>query len=270
MPAVLIAPRPPAEAEYRLTLLDVGQGLAAVVRTLDRVLVFDTGARFGPDFDAGEAVLVPYLRHFGIRAVDMLVLSHGDNDHIGGAATLASALPVERVLTSVVDKITWTPAEPCTAGSSWTWNGVAFTFLHPGAASGFRGNDASCVLQVDNGNGRVLLTGDIQARAEAALVRDLAGQLSAHVIVAPHHGSKTSSTPAFVAAVHPDYVLFPSGYRNRWGFPHPEVVERYRALGTRRYNSADHGAITYEIPAAGGIRDPETYRQRRHRYWHDS
>jgi competence protein ComEC len=269
-PALLIAPAPKAEGEFELTLLDVGQGLAAAVTTREHTLVFDTGARFGPDFDAGAAVLIPYLRHDGVRTVDLLILSHGDNDHIGGADSLAGAIGVGRVLSSVPEKIRQWPADRCVAGASWNWDGVSFRLLNPSPADGFSGNDASCVLLIDNGNGRALLTADIQAGAEAALVRRYADGLRAAILVAPHHGSKTSSTPAFVAAVGPRYVLFPAGYRNRWGFPHPKVVERYAATGAHLYSSAEHGAISVRVPRTGGVPSPVTYRQERARYWHES
>jgi competence protein ComEC len=269
-PAFLLAPAPPAEGGFVFTLLDVGQGLAAVVRTHGHVVVFDTGARFGPEFDAGAAVVVPYLRHLGIRRVDLLVLSHGDNDHVGGAESLAGALRIDRVTTSAPHKVSWTRAARCRAGDGWSWDGVRFELLHPPAEEAFEGNDASCVLRVGNAGGRVLLTGDIQAAAELALVRRYGGDgLGAHILVAPHHGSKTSSTPAFVAAVHPDYVVFPVGYRNRWGFPRPEVLGRYRARHVRAFDTAEHGAIVFEVPAAGGVGPPVSYRRLRARYWHE-
>jgi competence protein ComEC len=268
LPALLLAPPAPAEGEFSLTLLDVGQGLAAVVRTREHVLVYDTGARFTPGFDAGSAVVLPYLRHQGIHTIDTLVISHDDIDHAGGAASLAGAIGVGRVIAGMPDAVSEWRAEACVDADAWTWNGVHFEVLHPARDAGLRGNDASCVVRVSNGGAAALLTGDIEARAEAMVLRARAADLRADILVAPHHGSRTSSRDAFIAAVDPADVLFPAGYRNRFNHPHPEVVGRYRARGARLYFSAEHGAIMYTIPAAGHYGAPVTWRQRRARYWH--
>jgi competence protein ComEC len=268
LPALLLAPPAPAEGEFRLMLLDVGQGLSVVMRTRDHVLVYDTGARFTPTFDAGGAVVLPYLSHQGITAIDTLVISHDDNDHIGGAASLAAAIGVGRVVSGTPDAVPWWPVEACVAGDAWVWNRVHFEILHPGPGAGLRGNDASCVLRVSNGAGTVLLTGDIEARAEAMLLRSQRDRLAADILVAPHHGSRTSSLQSFLDAVDASDVLIPAGRLNRWNHPHPEVVARYRALGARIYTSADHGAISYTIPVDGEFDAPLTWRGKRARYWH--
>ncbi len=269
LPALLIAPQAPADGEFRLTLLDVGQGLAAVVQTRDHILLYDTGARFTPNFDAGGAVVLPYLRHQGLRAIDSLVISHGDNDHIGGAASLAGAIAVGRVIAGEPDAVTWWPAAPCVEGDWWAWDGVVFEILYPLHGSRLRGNDASCVLRITNGTTTVLLTGDIEARAELLVLGERAPDLAADILVAPHHGSRSSSRPAFVDAVAPADVLFPAGHRNRWNHPHPEVVARYRERGARSWLTATHGAIVFDIPAAGPYGPPLTWRQQRARYWHE-
>ncbi len=268
LPAFLIAPLPPGPGEFRVTLLDVGQGLATVVQTRHRLLLYDTGARFTPDFDAGGAVVLPYLRHQGLRAIDTLVISHGDNDHIGGAASLAGAIAVGRVIAGEPDAVTWWPVQSCVAGDRWRWDGVLFEVLYPPADHALRGNDASCVLRISNRAATVLLTGDIEARAEAWLVRTHGAALRADILVAPHHGSRTSSRPAFIEAVAPSEVLIPAGYRNRWNHPHPEVVERYLAGGAEIRVSATHGAISYDFPASGRLSAPVSWRQQRARYWH--
>jgi competence protein ComEC len=259
-------PRPPPGTAW-FTMLDVGQGMAAVIRTHRHTLIYDTGPRFGPDFDTGDAVVAPFLLAHAIRRVDILVISHGDNDHRGGAASLDRRVPVYRLLTSVPRQIDWRYATPCVAGQDWEWDGVRFRMLYPPADTLARGNDASCVLQVETPDGgRLLLPGDIEAGAEHALVRSLGETLRSHILVAPHHGSRTSSTAAFVQAVAPEVVLFPVGYRNRYGFPHPTVTARYRNLGVRMFSSAEAGAIHIQLGAHG--REPVLERQRARRYWH--
>ncbi len=269
LPALLVAPARPAAGELWFTLLDVGQGLAAVARTRNHVLVYDTGPGFSADFDAGSAVVLPYLRYYGLRRIDTLVIGHGDNDHIGGAAALSGAIGVGRVLTSVPERVPWWPAEYCQRGQHWEWDGVRFEVLSPGTEVESRGNNASCVLRIGNASGAVLLTGDIEARAEARLLRADPDGLAADVLVAPHHGSKTSSTLPFIAQVGARYVLFPVGYRNRWGFPHPTVVERYRDTDALMFSSAEHGALTVRFPTAGAMVPPAAYRNEFPRYWQD-
>lgn len=258
-----VAPRP-SPGEVWLTLLDVGQGLATVVETARHTLVYDTGPRFGTGFDTGEAVVDPFLRARGIRRIDTLVVSHGDLDHIGGARSLTNAWPVTRLLTGVPDKLDWTASEACQRGQSWEWDGVNFEVLHPPRAVG--GNDGSCVLRIAAPGGAFLLTGDIEARTEAELVA-AGAPLRARVLVVPHHGSKTSSTDAFIDAVAPELALFPVGYRNRYRLPHPAVVERYRARGIPLMDSARDGAVTVRL-AVDGTLQTEAWREQGRRYFH--
>jgi len=280
LPLFFHKPARPPEGAVWFTLLDVGQGLAAVVQTRDHVLVYDTGPRYSARFDTGAAVVVPFLRSQGIRRVDRLLLGHGDNDHIGGAASLLRALPVGEVLSSVPGKVETrvlasleekggpVSAAFCRAGHSWQWNEVVFDILHPPADGGLRGNDASCVLKVSAGKWAVLLSGDIERRAEAVLVRRHGDALAAQVLVAPHHGSRTSSGAAFIDAVAPAYVLFPVGYRNRYGLPAREVLTRYRLRGVTTLDSARHGAIRFVLDARQGLSSPLAYRDAARRYWH--
>ena len=263
------SPRPePGEAWF--TLLDVGQGLAAVVRTERRVLVFDTGPRFSAGFDTGAAVLVPFLRRQGLSRLDMLVISHADNDHIGGAESLLRALPARRVLSSRPDRLPGHPAEACRQGMQWQWDGVDFAFLHPGGkAAGRAGNDASCVLRVRAGGKTLLLPGDIEAGAERQLLARYAGRLRADILVAPHHGSRTSSSPAFARAVAPRHVLFAVGYRNRYRFPHADVSGRYRRLHALAWDSARHGALLFRLEPGRPLAAPVAWRVQAARYWHN-
>ncbi|NIP74297.1 MAG: DNA internalization-related competence protein ComEC/Rec2 [Gammaproteobacteria bacterium] len=268
LPALLVRPPAPPPGTARLCQLDVGQGLAVVVRTHRHVLVYDTGARFSPRFDAGSAVVAPYLRSQGVRRIDRLVLTHGDNDHIGGLQGLTARTKVSDWLAGEPEAVRGVPARACRAGESWRWDGVSFSVLHPSPEDdGLHGNDRSCVLRVDAGGAAALLTGDIQAPVERRLLGRSPGALAADVLVAPHHGSNTSSTPGFVSAVRPRYVLFAVGYRNHYGFPRPRVVARYRALGARVLDSARHGALCLLLDSGQGVRDLRSYRREGRRYW---
>lgn len=262
LPMLLIRPAAPAPGEVWFTLLDVGQGLAAVARTERHVLVFDTGPRFSARFDTGSAVVAPYLRHSGVEVIDTLIVSHGDNDHIGGAESLLASFPARRVLSSVPERLP--DAEHCQAGETWQWDGVEFTILNPDNVSK-PGNNASCVLKVVSRHGSILLTGDIESEAEGFLVRHRRETLSSKVLVVPHHGSKTSSTQAFIGAIAPELALLPVGYRSRFGHPHPEVVERYGEHGIRLLDSVKQGAITLRLRAEG--MEISGYRQEHKRYW---
>lgn len=268
-PMVMVSPARPSAGEVWFTLLDVGQGLAAVVETADHTLVFDTGPATGERFDAGSAVVLPYLRQAGIHRIDTLIVSHGDMDHRGGAAAILSQGEVGRLLTSVPDKIPWKRgvAEPCRAGQQWQWDGVRFEILYPFPAQTDQGNDASCVLRVATARHAVLLPGDIEKRSERRLVTRATAQLAADILVAPHHGSNTSSTTAFLEAVRPRYVLFAVGYRNRYGFPKPAVTARYAAEGVVLLDSAHAGAIRFRLDASPLLAAPERYRPASRRYW---
>jgi len=273
LPALLITPSRPDPGEVHFTLLDAGQGLAAVVQTRNHLLVYDTGPRFSADFDAGEAVLIPFLRQQGLTAIDRLIIGHGDNDHIGGADSLQRQIPVRQVLSSVPDKIHWTRAELCRDQQRWQWDGVDFEMIHPTAARAWQGNNASCVLRISNGKHSILLSGDIEAFAEHHLMATRAELLAADILVIPHHGSKTSSTPAFIKAVDPSYALFPVGYRNRYHFPQPEVLQRYVAHGSRIFRTDVNGAIMIRLSPGGGMisrqsRDQASHFWQRHPRFH--
>lgn len=264
LPAIFWRPERPGPGEAWLTLLDVGQGLAAVVETEGHTLVYDAGPRFGPSFDAGEAVVGPFLRHRGVKALDLLIVSHGGNDHIGGARSLTAALPVGAILTGVPDRIGWARAMPCLKGQQWQWDGVTFDILHPTKSEPDSDNDGSCVVRVGTPAGAILLTGDMEARAEGELVKS-GLDLRARVLVVPHHGSKSSSTEEFLEAVRPEYALFSVGYRNRFRHPDPMVVARYEARGVYRLDTATSGAVTLRM--GGGAVRVEGHREAARRYW---
>ncbi len=264
----------PLPGQARFTLLDVGQGLAAVVQTRNHVLVFDTGMRMGANFNMGDVVLIPFLRQQGIRRIDRLILSHADNDHLGGAAALLAQIPAQQILASdpqrARKKGLIQPIEPCHSGQQWSWDGVIFRLLHPPPRSQLRRNNRSCVLQIIAGGQRLLLSGDIEKAAEYELVRKYGIELHSEILVAPHHGSKTSSTAAFIDSVSPRYVLFPTGYRNRYGFPHSAVLARYRLRKIPYYQTWASGAISFTLGVHARALQPQLFRQTHGHFWNSS
>ncbi|MDI1292321.1 MAG: DNA internalization-related competence protein ComEC/Rec2 [Methylobacter sp.] len=264
LPLVVTDTKRPETGDINMTLLDVGQGLSVVVQTTDHLLVYDTGMRFSADSDMGQRVLLPFLHAQGIAKIDSLIISHGDNDHIGGAASLMHGMDTEKVLTSVPQLLSEYAPTECVAGQSWLWDEVKFTMLAPQQAF-VSENDNSCVLKIESKHGTVLLTGDIEATAESWLVETYGEALKANVLVAPHHGSKTSSTAGFLRAVQPDYVLIPAGYRNQFGHPHQDVLAGYRRVNALWLSSADSGAIVVNVEnnawAVQGMRQTES------KYW---
>ncbi|MBS0348659.1 MAG: DNA internalization-related competence protein ComEC/Rec2 [Proteobacteria bacterium] len=274
LPLVFWVPPRPHQGEAWVTVLDVGQGLAVHVQTASRDLIFDTGPAFSADANSGERILLPYLRALGVRRLDTLVVTHQDNDHAGGAEALLAGIPVESVLASLPENhpvrlIAGNRGQPCAAGQSWDWDGVRFVVLHPAAGSSAgrgKSNDVSCVLQVEAGGRRVLLSSDIEAVSEARLLEWAGAALVSDVVVAPHHGSRTSSTPAFVAATAPRWVIFPVGYRNRFRHPNPDVWARWVASGASLLRTDASGAIMVRLEE-GEVRVGSA-REAFPRYWH--
>jgi competence protein ComEC len=268
----------PAEGQFELVAADIGQGTAVLVRTRSHLLVYDAGPQLGAQSDAGSRVLVPLLRARGERRIDLLMLSHRDADHVGGAAALMAAVavgelssslePVHPLLASAAGS---RPHRRCDAGQRWTWDGVAFEVLHPRAEDHFPGADVkvkpnalSCVLRIVDRNGRsALLTGDIEAAQELALVQREAAALKVELLLVPHHGSRTSSTSAFLDAVAPRTAIVQAAYRSRFGHPAPDVLARYAARGIAVQRSDRCGAFTWA--ADGGAR---CEREAARRYWH--
>lgn len=263
LPFALYRPAAADEARARVTVLDVGQGLAVVVQVGERVLVYDTGPAFGA-LDAGATVLVPFLRSRGVRQIDRLVISHADNDHSGGAGALLSAFPIRDLLAG--EPLPQTDSErACRAGQYWRWGAVEMKVLWPAAAG--EGNGASCVLALEVGEQRLLLLGDIERAAERALLAANPRVLRAAALVVPHHGSASSSSAELVAQISPRYALVSAGYRNRWNFPRPEVVGRYRAQGAQVLSTFDTGAMSFELTAAG-VENFQAFRASEARYYH--
>ncbi len=251
----------------RITVLDVGQGLASVVETANHTLIFDTGIRLSPKFDMGSAVLIPFLRSRAIDQVDVLVLSHTDSDHIGGAPSLLAAFPVKQELSSYPHQVPGQSVELCESGEHWEWDGVTFTILAPLSPYFSNENNNSCVIQVKAGDESVLLTGDIEAEAETRLVDEYGVLLASRVLIVPHHGSKTSSTSDFLDVVQPTLALIPAGYRNQYGFPHRHVVKRYQSNNIQLFNTALSGAISLTIGEHQVLQNVSKYRYQSMRYW---
>ena len=278
----LLWPQPPrpAPGSFEMLALDVGQGSAVLVRTREHLLVFDAGPQYSRDADAGRRVLLPLLRARGEQRIDTLVLSHRDTDHVGGARTLLDKLPVTTLLTSLAPGHALRAERPdspgvrpehtrCEAGQAWQWDGVRFEVLHPAAADyerGLKSNAMSCVLRISTPQASVLLTGDIEREQEQALLRaaDAGVVLRSGVLLAPHHGSKTSSSADFLAAVAPAAAIFQAGYRNRFGHPAAEVLARYADRGIKVATSAQCGAWQWSSTSAeAGICQRDSAR----RYW---
>lgn len=273
LPMFLIQPAAPAPGSLRLTIFDVGQGLAVAAQTNTHALLYDTGPVFNSEANSGNRILVPALKGMGINHLDSLMLTHNDSDHTGGALSVMQAIPVLLLSSSLPDDspilLQAAKTQRCSKGQSWDWDGVHFELLHPTLASYTEdkviNNDLSCVLRISTGKNSVLLTADIEKNAERSLLELHPDKLNSTMLIVPHHGSKTSSTPAFVTAVHPGYAVITSGYRNRFGHPKEEVVERYRAAGSELLRSDEDGAILVEMD--GTDLHVEKYRKTHARYW---
>ena len=264
--ALTFKPAPPPARCVDLYTLDVGQGLAVVARTQSATVLYDTGPEFRGGGGTVDLVVRPFLQSLGVRHLDRVVLSHDDLDHSGGIHTLLERIDVGAVIAS-------TPAlrgvtdTRCVAGHEWRRDGVTFRILHPRPGSPWTGNNASCVLEIRTGDTTVLLPGDIEKPVEVLMAwrNELP---KSDVVVVPHHGSRTSSSDALVRATRPAIAIVPSAWRNRWGFPKPDVVNRWRRSGALVLNTATDGAIATRI-CADGIRMLERNREQSRRYWHE-
>jgi competence protein ComEC len=277
LPLVLIPPSVPAFGVARIDVLDVGQGLAIVVRTHRHVVVYDTGPAYGLETDAGSRVVVPFLRGEGIQRIDRLVVTHLDNDHSGGARSIVQTItPAIAQASIALDAPAFEPVFaaaavriPCTAGERWEWDGVRFEMLYPYAqdygAAPRKANNVSCVLRVEAGGRSMLLTGDIEARDEARLLASSAERLRSDVVLVPHHGSTTSSTPTWLDRVGAKVAIVAAGYRNRFGHPRDEVLERYRSRDIEVLRTDQSGMPRIELSDTGIT--TSSYRADHARYW---
>lgn len=250
------------------TMLDVGQGLAIVIRSRERTLLYDTGPAWPGGVSMVDRVVLPYLSGQGIDHLDRVIVSHSDVDHAGGLADLLTGIAVGDVLAGEATRHTEADSKRCRRGDRWNWNGVDFRILHPAPGRDYSGNDASCVLAVAAGNARLVVTGDIEAGVERTLLSD-DPPAGADVVVVPHHGSATSSSRPFVARIAPEFALISAGYHNRWGLPRRDVVRRWRDAGAEVLTTAVDGAISVRLCDGVGIVDIDRHRDRIRRVWHE-
>lgn len=272
----------PAEGVWWADVLDVGQGQAVLIRTKEHTLLYDSGPRYGTPAvgvrqmshaDAAQRVILPFLRQAGIRQLDLLVVSHRDSDHAGGTQTLQTQIPITEVRSPGVN-----PGDlPCLSGQHWEWSGVSFSFLHPTPevmekTGKGNSNASSCVLQISGDQGRFLLTGDLPASLEEKLVAEQPLSLPTDILLAPHHGSRFSSSEAFLAATGARTVVISAGYRNRFAHPHPTVLARYQAQGMTIWRTDRDGAIAMRPRTRPSDGNTDTsfsaWRSMHRRYWH--
>jgi len=255
-----------AQGEVELVLIDVGQGLSALVRTREHAVLVDAGPGFSGGYDAGQSAVLPTLRALGVSELDLFIVSHGDNDHAGGAAAVKRAYSPLQVLASRAQPESG--EQQCQAGSRWNFDGVELELLHPPEHFPYLGNNSSCVLRVAANGAVALLPGDVEAIVESRLLREQKEKLAADLLLVPHHGSKTSSSTEFIDAVSPTLALIGVGHRNRFGLPREEVLQRYRERGVAIADTATAGAITIRL-TADGVSPPREERQRRQRVWRE-
>jgi competence protein ComEC len=273
LPLMLWPPERPRAGELWVTALDIGQGSAILVETRDRVWLYDTGPRYSSDSDAGERIVLPYLRHRGIARLDGLIVSHLDGDHSGGTAAILRGVPVARILSSVAQSspmFEGRAVERCVAGTRWSDGTLGFTMLHPAAPDYARRrttNAMSCVVLVAAGGHRLLLTGDIDAADEAAIVGRWPA-LTVDWLAAPHHGSRTSSSALLLATIGAREAVAQAGYRNRYGHPDPGVAARYAGHGIALRRTDHAGALHWRFLPDGTTRR-SAWRTEAVRYWHN-
>lgn len=249
---------------FKTTVLDVGQGLAIAVQTRNHILIYDTGPPVGPVDDTGSRIIIPFLNAMGMRKIDRLIISHGDSDHSGGAKTLIKTFAINDILTSAPEQ--FTDARQCQQGQIWIWDDVVFEMLYPAPEFFHLKNNSSCVLKIGQGRNSVLLTGDIERLAESIILQQ-PNKLSAKVLVAPHHGSATSSTVKFIQAINPELVIFSMGYQNKFHFPNRKVVERYINNKTQLDDTAKSGAISFILGKNSELKW-DNYRRSHWRIWY--
>jgi len=270
----------PKPGEVEITLLDVGQGLATLIRTENYVLLYDTGAKTFSNADMGKIVVVPFLQAHGINRLDKLLISHGDSDHSGGVGAILQQIAVTEILTSAPVKIRETlssnanqfapniPLRVCQTGQYWQWDQVKFQILHPSWQNTLEKiNNRSCVLKITAPGGSILLPGDIEKEVEYQLVQHDQMALNADILLVPHHGSATSSSELFIQAVNPKFAFISAGYKNSFRHPKKHIVQRYQQQGVKIWNTVETGAIQLKITDQG-IASPRLTREERRRYWH--
>tara|TARA_R110000744_G_scaffold13011_10_gene38287 strand:+ start:2503 stop:4857 length:2355 start_codon:yes stop_codon:yes gene_type:complete len=247
----------PVKRDWQINVMDVGQGLSVVVLKDNKALVYDVGAAYPSGFNMADSVLLPFLRSNGLREISALVVSHFDNDHSGSLPALRKKMAVKSLFTT---------KDLCRQNWQLTWQGLSVKALWPDDPSLYSDNNSSCVLRVSNGDFSLLLTGDIDASVEAKLIARYGTALQSNVLIAPHHGSNTSSSMVFIDTVKPDFVVFSQGFMNRWGFPKTAVVERYQQTDAQLYRTSKHGQVQISINDSRA--QVSTFRQNIYPYWY--
>jgi len=280
LPMLIAHPQKPAQGEMKVDVLDVGQGLAVVVQTATHVFLYDAGPSYSAQNDAGSKIIVPFLRGEGIKKLDGMMISHNDMDHSGGMVSILAQLPVSWLSSSFElpeNDALLVKRSHCVAGQKWVWDKVSFEVLYPSLESyeliDIKDNNRSCVVKVTSRYGSILLTGDIEKEAEAALLKAnkdglLGGVLLSDVLIAPHHGSKTSSTLEFVKAVGAKHTIFTVGYLNRFKHPKPLIEKRYEDNGALLYRSDYQGEFMINFTKTSSI-NIFPWRGAQPKYWHD-
>jgi competence protein ComEC len=287
LPMLLVTPQRPSVGDMKVTVLDVGQGLSVAVQTATHTLLYDAGAKYSEQADAGARVVLPFLHAEGVRKLDGFIVSHNDTDHSGGMASILAQMPVDWLASSLPEftgQVKNVKYMRCFSGQHWIWDGVEFQVISPQLASyqdaALTDNNQSCVLKITSASGSLLLAGDIEKQVELALVeqqktdQDMAA-LQSDVMIVPHHGSKTSSSVEFVNAVQPKLAIFTVGYLNRFRHPRPEILNRYENAQSHMLRSDCHGAVTLNFIAdsaantAEGDIQADSWRKQNKRYWHD-
>lgn len=264
---------PPNQPDLKLSVLDVGQGSAFVVQVGKQTLVYDTGPQYTDSFNAGSGIVAPYLYAQGINHVDRLVVSHGDADHAGGLTGLVEKVVVDQLFAGEPKKIPQairdtTETKNCHQVPEWHWQSVRFRFLQFPQLARANANNQSCVLLISYAEQHILLPGDIETSVENQLIRTQQLPEKLHLLVAAHHGSRTSSGVGFVNKMQPDIVVYSAGYRSQHGHPHEQVRQRYQAVGSREINTAESGALQFEWNK-NKLQQVREYRQSNRRYWFD-
>ncbi len=277
IPMMLFKPPRPESGEFWVDVIDVGQGLSVLIRTTEKTLLYDTGAKYSSHFDMGRQAIMPYLGSIGVVQLDKLIISHGDNDHDGGTESLLEMIEAEQIIAEqqvfVKRQRPSRPDKLCQQGMSWQWNGVHFEILHPNKDRNphyKKLNNRSCVLKIHNKDYSLLLVGDIEAKAERDLLQQTGVDLQADILLVPHHGSNTSSSKAWLNEVMPKVAIVSSGYKNRFRHPTNRVMARYHALESCVLNTANTGMIQIKVVKKSAV-EPIKFRLQRkinRHYWH--
>jgi competence protein ComEC len=257
-----------AAESWFVEVLDVGQGLAVLVRSQGQALLYDSGPRYPSGFNTATMEVVPYLQALAVTRLDYFVVSHSDMDHAGGFAVIMDNFTPQQVILGepVIDSLPQAPhSRLCQAGDSWSFGALFVTVLSPFVQSR-NNNNNSCVLYISDGKHSLLLTGDIEKKQETLLIEKHGDNLASDLLLAPHHGSKHSSSPGFIKAVSPQWVIFSAGFMNQWHFPAEEVKLRYNNQSIKMVNSGLSGFIRFKI-AKGEVK-MQTYREDLAGYWY--